>query len=180
MLLGLLSLCWPRAAPAGLLWAHGLCLLWPWLVLGLGVGVQMQLLQADSGWAQLVTILVSTGPGLLLPLWALSLQGLPQLWLLGPVTEPLVLLQFWGLRGLQQLLLLRGLRGRAASILVLRPLMPVSLPPTSLPRSLLLVFQAPLRGEPQEGVQALSARVPPQERGAARAAGGRRLAGDLA
>lgn len=61
-LLSLLSFCWARAAPAGLLWAHRLCLLWSWLVLGLGVGVQMQLLQADSGWTQLVTILVSAGP----------------------------------------------------------------------------------------------------------------------
>lgn len=61
-LLSLLGLCWARAPPARLLWAHRLCLLRPRPLLGLGVGVQMQLLQADSGWTQLITILGSTGP----------------------------------------------------------------------------------------------------------------------
>lgn len=155
LLLGLLSLCWARAALAGLLWAGRLCLLWPCPLPGLRAGAKTQSLQADSGWAQLATIPVPTGPVLLLlPLWTLCPRGLPQLCLLGPVTETLILVQFWGPRGFQELLLLRGLRGLAVSILVLVLVlvrnMPVSLLTASLPGSLRLVFQAPLWGEPQE------------------------------
>ena len=47
-------------------------------------------------------------------------------------------------------LLLRQLGGLAASVLILGPELPVPLPAAPLPGGLLLIFHAPLSGEPGE------------------------------
>lgn len=120
--------------------------------------MQTQSFQADCCWARLVIMLVLKGPVLLLvPLCALCLGGLlspavlrPLLWLLAPISKALVLVLLRGLRGLQELLLLRRLGGLAAFILVLVLVLQLSvpLPSTLLPGGLLIVLQTPLCGEP--------------------------------